>query len=287
RRVMPSTVGIGSALPYANIGKVKNRGADFSADFNHAFRSDVILSLKGNFTFSRNKLIERDEPQQLYAYQSEIGQPLNRHFGLLSDGLYTAQDIEDINNGLLPRPTFNSNIKAGDIKYKDLNNDNVIDKFDMTYFGKSSVPEIVYGFGGSLRYKKFDMSVFFQGVGGTTILMDLASFGNERFSLPQFIVDNHWSESNPNPNAKFPRLSPNDFSHNIQKSDFYARNGSFLRLKNAEIAYTHKFMRVYASGSNLLTFSSFKHWDPELGSGKGTSYPVLRVYNVGIQLNFN
>jgi hypothetical protein len=102
----------------------------------------------------------------------------------------------------------------------------------------------------------------------------------------QFVADDYWSETNQNPNASYPRLTQYENNHNSQSSDYWLRNGAFLKLKNAEIGYSYKFMRVYVSGVNLLTFSPFKLWDPEQGGGAGLSYPTQRVYNVGIQMSF-
>lgn len=282
RRTMPSTVGIGSAQPYINMGRVKNSGVDISVEYNKAFRPDVILSVRGNLTYAANELIEKDEPAQMFDYQSEIGCPLNLPYGLISDGLF--KDEEDIKNS--PRQTY-VQVKPGDIKYKDLNEDGVIDDFDMTYFGESQIPQIVYGFGASLNYKKFDISLFFQGVAKTSIVMSgIHPFGDYQFNVYDFIAKDHWSESNPNPNAAYPRLSDASNTNNNARSDYWVRDGSFLRLKNAEIGFSHKFFRVYVNGTNLLTFSKFKYWDPEVGSGNGLSYPTLRVVNIGLQLNF-
>ncbi|MEG1587592.1 MAG: SusC/RagA family TonB-linked outer membrane protein, partial [Bacteroidales bacterium] len=143
RRMVPSTVGIGSSLPYANIGRVENKGGDMSIDFNHAFRHDFIINLKGNLTYSVNKLIDKDEPKQLYEYQSEIGQPIGRPFGLIAQGLYTKDDIAAIAAGTQAKPAFGSDVMEGDIKYKDMNGDMIIDNFDRTYFGNPDVPSLV------------------------------------------------------------------------------------------------------------------------------------------------
>ena len=282
RRTMPTTVGIGEAQPYINMGKVKNKGVDLSLEYNHAFRPDILLSVRGNFTYAANELVEKDEPRQLFPYQSEIGLPLNMPYGLIAEGLF--KDEADIENS--PKQTY-VQVKPGDIKYKDMNGDNVIDDFDMTYLGNPEVPQIVYGFGASLNYKKVDISLFFQGVAKTSIVMSsIHPFGEYQVNVYDFIAKDYWSETNPNPNAAYPRLSDASNTNNSARSDFWIRNGAFLRLKNAEIGFTHKFLRVYVSGTNLLTFSKFKYWDPEVGSGSGLSYPTLRVVNVGLQLNF-
>lgn len=282
RRTVPSNVGIGSSQPYVNMGVVDNRGVDLSLEYNHAFNKDLILQVKGNFTYAANELIEKDEPQQLYAYQSEIGRSLDTPYGLISDGLF--KDENDIKTS--PIHTYTT-VKPGDIKYKDLNGDGYINDYDMTYFGAPKLPQIVYGFGASLKYRKFDFSLFFQGVGKTSIVMDgIHPFGDYQFNVYQFIADDYWSAQNPNVDAAYPRLSDASNPNTTVRSDFWVRDGSFLRLKNAEIGFTHKFFRVYVNGTNLMTFSKFKYWDPEIGSGNGLSYPPLRVFNAGFQFNF-
>lgn len=113
-------------------------------------------------------------------------------------------------------------------------------------------------------------------------------FGDgETRSVLQFIADDYWSEDNQNIYAKYPRLSKRDNPNNTAWSTYWQRNGAFLKLKNAEIGFNHKFFRIYLRGSNLLTFSPFKYWDPEMGSGSGLSYPTQRVFNVGVQFSIN
>lgn len=290
RRIIPAESGvIGSLNPYANLGKVKNKGVDFSIDFNKAINKDLIVSAKANFTYATNKLLDRDEPTypENEQYRSEIGKPLNCYTGLVAIGLF--KDEEDIANS--PEQTF-SPYTVGDIKYKDLNGDNKIDGNDRQIIGKPTVPEIVYGFGGSVQYKGWDFSVFFQGVANTSMLMSgIHPFNSDQSSLFKFIADDHWTPENPD--AAYPRLITNINSHNnFESSTYWLRNGAFLRLKSAEVGYTYKFLRVFVSGENLLTFSPFKHWDPELGGqssehmGNGLRYPNLRVGTVGLQMNF-
>ena len=176
------------------------------------------------------------------------------------------------------------------MKYRDLNDDKIIDDNDMCWTGNPTVPEIIYGFGFSLKYKGFDCSAFFQGQGKVSILMynyhPLATAATPGSGLMQWIADEHWSEDDPNPKALYPRLSPLWNNNNTKASTLYVRNGKMLRLKTAEIGYTYKKMRVYVSGTNLLTFAPFKYWDPEKGSGNGLGYPLQRTYNLGFQFNF-
>ncbi len=282
RRVIAAETGIVGSNPYANIGIVKSSGFDASLSYNKQFSSDFYMNVRGTFTYSANKLLDRDEPKLAFPYLSEIGKPLNRYFGYISDGYYI--DEADIANS--PKSEIGQNLMPGDIKYKDLNNDGLINTNDRTHFGNPTVPQIVYGFGISSKYKNIDFSFFFQGVAKTSLMMSgIHPFNGNATNLMQFIADDHWTTETPN--AAYPRLVSGVSDHNnFYTSDFWIRDGSFIRLKNSELGYTHKFARFYLSGQNLLTFSKFKHWDPELGGGNGLRYPNLRVFAIGAQLQF-
>lgn len=282
RRVIAAETGIVGSNPYANIGKVKSSGFDASLSYNKQLSPDFYMNVRGTFTYSANKLLDRDEPKLAFPYLSEIGKPLNRQMGYISDGYY--KDEFDIENS--PKSEIGQNLMPGDIKYKDLNGDGVINTNDRMQFGNPTVPQIVYGFGVSSKYKKMDFSFFFQGVAKTSLLMSgIHPFNGNATNLMQFIADDYWTPQTPN--AAYPRLVSGVSDHNnFYTSDFWLRDGSFIRLKNAELGYTHKFARFYLSGQNLLTFSKFKHWDPELGGGNGLRYPNLRVFAIGAQLQF-
>ena len=297
-RTIPVESGISRDLaPFANLGRVKNQGFDASVNYNRALLgNDLILNLRGTFTYAKNTLVNRDEPANTPDYMSEIGKPLNCNMGLIALGLF--KDQADIDNS--PRQDFGK-YTIGDIKYKDLNEDGKIDGNDMTQIGNPTVPQIVWGGGFSLSYKKVDFSLFFQGVGKTSILMgDIHPFNDEFSQLYKFIADDHWSEANPNPDAKYPRLVAKESKgnhNNHQQSTFWLNDGSFFRLKNIEVGYTYKFARLYLSGQNLATFTNFKNWDPEIGGvdgsnafnssqGRGLKYPPLRVFSAGIQFIF-
>ena len=284
RRIIPAESGVtGDLNPYANLGRVRNRGVDFAIDYNKAVNKDLIISAKANFTYAANELLDRDEPiyPENEQYRSEIGKPLNCYTGLIAIGYF--KDEDDIANS--PEQTFSS-YTVGDIKYADLNGDNKIDGSDQTIIGNPTVPQIVYGFGGSVQYKNWDFSIFFQGVAKTSLMMEnIHPFNSDQSSLFQFIADDYWTPENTN--AAYPRLITNTNTHNnFQSSTHWLRNGSFLRLKSAEIGYTYKWLRVYASGENLLTFAPFDYWDPEIGGGNGLKYPNLRVATIGLQMNF-
>lgn len=285
RRTIPSELGlVYGATPMANLGKVKNQGIDMTLDYNHTVNKDFFISAKGTFTFARNKLIDRDEPVVDYPYLSDLGQPLYRQRGLVAIGLF--KDQEDIDNS--PVQTFSSSVLPGDIKYADLNGDNKIDKQDRTQFGYSTeAPEIIYGLGTTLKYKNWDLSLFFQGISRVSIQMSgMHPFGGDANTVLKFIADDYWSEQNPNPNAAYPRLDLNVNLNNSQASTYWSRDGSFFRLKNMEIGYSYKFLRLYLAGQNLFTISKFKNWDPELGSGSGMTYPTMVTGTIGAQLTF-
>lgn len=287
---LPTFVGTGTTKIYQNIGKMKNEGVDFSVDYNKQITKDFFMSFKGTFTYAHNTILERDEPPyQLYPNLSSVGHSLGDHLIYQADGLFV--DQADIDNhaeqtlGYVPMP--------GDIKYVDQPDangvcDGIIDSNDRIYMGHPNTPEIVYGFGPSMKYKNWDFSFFFQGVARTSILMSgFHPFGkNATRGVMDFIADDYWSESNPNPEAKYPRLTRDTNDNNTVNSSFWLRNGAFLKLKNAEVGYTFKMFRAYVSGSNLLTFSPFKYWDPEMGGGSGMKYPTQRVFNFGIQFTF-
>ena len=289
RTSLPSTFGMSGITPWANIGKVDNSGVDISVDYNKAFSKDLILSLRGTFTYAHNEIVKMDEPKYKWAYQYKAGHPINSIQCLIAEGLF--RDEEEIASS--PSQDIYATtypIRPGDVKYRDLNDDKIIDNNDMCWTGNPTVPEIIYGFGFSLKYKGFDCSAFFQGQGKVSILMynyhPFATAATPGSGLMQWIADEHWSEDDPNPKALYPRLSPLWNNNNTKASTLYVRNGKMLRLKTAEIGYTYKKMRVYVSGTNLLTFAPFKYWDPEKGSGNGLGYPLQRTYNLGFQFNF-
>lgn len=287
---IPDFAGFGSATLQANYGKMENKGLELSLDYNKQLTKDFFLSFKGTFTYAHNTILVQDEPDnQEYPWLSKTGHSMDMLKGLVSNGLFP--DEESIKNACdqgkgLP-------VLPGDIWYVDQANaygvsNGTIDDNDQVYMGYPTTPEIVYGFGPSMKWKNWDCSFFFQGVARTSLMMSgFHPFGdNAMVGVRQFIADDYWSEANPNPNAKYPRLSAASNSHNTQNSDFWLRNAAFLKLKNAELGYSFKNMRVYVSGSNLLTFSPFKHWDPEMGGGNGLKYPTQRVFNVGFQMTF-
>lgn len=300
RKTIPEIAGY-TNTPYANFGKVENKGIDMNVEVNHKFNADLMVSVRGNLTYATNKVTEYDEPESLKnSTRAQTGQSLNQHFGLVALGLYTEDDFENgaLKKGL-PIPSF-GDVLLGDIKYKDLNDDGRIDAFDNCPMGKPYVPEIVYGFGLNLKYKNVDFGAFFQGTGNFTNMLGGNNFipGSGGGGLGNIYanVDDRWIPENPNQNVFWPRLSIYDLDNNKQSSTWWLRDASYIRLKNLEIGYTlpktwqktiaARNARVFLRGSNLFTWASFDMWDPEIGSSNGLKYPTMRVYSIGAEITF-
>lgn len=285
---IPEIVGTGETKITSNNGEMENKGLDLAIDYNKQITKDFFLSFKSTLTFARNKVLKMDEPPYFeYPGLSDVGHPLGTYWGYVADGLFP--DQETIDNS--PRQDLGYTPQPGDIKYVNQPNakgeyDNVINSNDRVAIGHPYDPELVYGFGPSMKWKNWDFSFFFQGVARTSFMMyGMHPFGTTSIkNMLQFVADDHWSVDNPNPNAAYPRLTKDSNGNNDQYSTYWLRNAAFLKLKNAEIGYTYKGMRFYLSGVNLLTFSPFKHWDPEMGGGNGLYYPTQRVFNIGFQM---
>ena len=291
---IPTYLGTGNTDVFGNLAEMKNQGLDLSIDYNKAFSKDFYMNFKGTFTYAHNEITKYDEAPK-YAFQSKVGQSANVSQGYLSNGLFLDEaEIDRYNQQM------GSTLGAGDIKYLNVSNmhgygDDIVDVDDWTWIGNPTVPEIVYGFGPSFKYKNWDFSFFFQGVAKTSLFMSgFHPFGdNSLRNVLQFVANDRWSPTNQNVDAKYPRLTRKTSLNNTnpgnsgRTSDYWMRDGSFLKLKNMELGYTFKRMRFYISGSNLLTFSKFDLWDPEQGGGSGLKYPTQRVFNVGFQMTFN
>ncbi len=280
-----------STTVFGNLGEVRNTGVDFSVDYGRQFGKDFYLSAKVNFTYAHNEVLAYDEPDyQEYPNLSIVGHSLNTPLLYVAERLF----IDDAEVANSPAQKLGGiAVSAGDIKYKDIAGasgvaDGQIDANDRVYSGNPVVPEIVYGFGLSARYKRVDFSIFFQGAGRYSIMMeDIHPFGTDGLrSFQRFIADDYWSEDNPDIYAKYPRLSKKDNTNNTVASTFWQRDGKYLKLKNIELGYNFPKVRIYLRGTNVATFSPFKYWDPEQGSGSGLFYPTQRVFNAGVQFSF-
>lgn len=295
RRSIPSIVGT-SVAPSLNFGVVKNKGFDMNVEYYKKI-GEVFLTARGNLTVNRNRTVFNDQIEPIYAYRSEVGRPLYQQFGLVATGFFESE--EDIRTS--PRQTY-GDVRVGDIKYKDINGDGIINDNDQIAIGRTHVPEINYGFGFSASWKNFDCSLFFQGAGNVTNFMagsTIYGFTEGSFSMSNVYADvanNRWTLENPSQNAKYPRISINENLNNNRPSTIRQYDASYMRLKNLELGYTlpkdllkGRFIescRVYLQGVNVLTFSSFKLWDPEVNESQGSRYPNMRTFNLGVNFKF-
>lgn len=293
RDYIPASMGLTAAIA-SNIGRAESHGIDGSVDYKVSVNRNLWITSRVNFTYATNKVVENGEPQYPYPYMSNIGQPINQLRGLVAERLFI-DELDVINSPV--QYNQQGNYMPGDIKYVDINKDGKIDDSDMVPIGFPTVPEIIYGFGASLGYRNIDFSFFFQGSGRSSFFIDptsISPFVNERNAL-KVIAENHWSAENPDPNAFWPRMAVSSVSNNEKPSTWWLRDGSFLRLKSVELGYSlpAKFLaklkvekaRFYASGTNMLVFSKFKLWDPEMG-GKGLGYPPQKIINIGLNFDF-
>lgn len=293
RQSIPVYVGL-STQPWVNIGKMRNSGVDASLEYHQPIGRDLHLTVRGNFTYARNMIVDQDQPDYKYLYMNRTGQARYQTFGLVAAGLF--KDQADID--AWPTQSFGT-VQPGDIKYLDLNGDGVVDSYDTKPIGYTNVPEIVYGFGFSLQWKSLDFSAFFQGVGHVSFstrtdqTLGFNARNSREANLFTDVYDNYWTPDRLD--AKYPRLFIGTSNNNNQSSTFWMANGRYMRLKNLEIGYTlpkriaqkiaMQNMRIYLSGVNLLTFSPFKLWDPDLQTG-ATNYPNNRIINIGLTIGF-
>lgn len=291
-----ATAGIGY-LPWVNTGEVKNNGFEVQGEYFENFSKDFSLSLRGNFVFARNIVINDAKPNWNYDYRDHKGRPVGQQWGYIAEGLFSSE--EEIDNS--PKP-YSEGIRVGDIKYRDINGDGIISNFDIVAIGHSWMPEINYGFGASLRWKQLDFSFLFQGVGRVSTMFGgqaMQPFSGMDPTAANFFLDvyeNHWDIDNPNPNAKYPRPSAQLNQNNSLASTYWQRDASYLRLRNATCGYsfpkliTEKFgirqLRLYVSGQNLMTFSSLGLFDPEITNTQGAGYPPTKNVTFGLNVNF-
>ena len=283
REAWPESLGYYTAKPWSNKGKVDNWGIELSVNWRKEFTKDLYVDFRGNFTYTENKYVNLDEPVYPYVWKTSTGKPLSRTTGYIAQGLFSSQ--EEIDNS--PTQNLGSTVKPGDIKYRDVNGDGKIDGSDQVMISPyGTTPRIQYGLGMNVTYKKFDFGVFFNGSAKRTIMISgISPFGQSDYNVMQFIADDYWSESNPNPNAKYPRLglTSSQTANNTVASTYWMRNSNFIRFKTLELGYKFKYGRVYLNGDNIAVFSPFKLWDPELS---WNAYPLQRTFNIGVQLNF-
>ncbi|GAB3225534.1 TonB-dependent receptor [Algoriphagus aestuariicola] len=286
---LPSSFGYTTTI--ANVGSIENRGVELSL-FGQIFSSDFRWSLDGNISFNRNKVLSLNGGEPILTNFINVvtvadnfsimeeGRPLGQFWGYREDG-YT---------------------ETGAIRYEDLNNDGQINEDDKTHIGNPN-PDFYFGFNSNMGYKGFQLEIFFQGSKGNDI-MNVSAISStmdygQGLNMPQEVLLDHWTPQNTD--AKYPRISR---SSTTRVSDRFVEDGSYLRMKNILLAYTFplknsggkflKSLRIYASGQNLLTFTKYSWWDPEVNS-KGADnsmgidhfgYPIPKSYTIGLNATF-
>lgn len=302
RQHLPDMVGV-SSDPWANVGKMESQGFDGQFNINKRVNK-VDFTFRGNVTYSKNKVLEFDEEANNLPYRMTQGFRYGQARGLIDLGLF--QSYEEIRNS--PKQLFGEYM-PGDVKYKDVNGDGIINDDDVVPIGASRIPSLIYGFGFSVMWKGFDVNVHLQGAGSSSYFINGASvfpfvdgsWGNVLTEIGN--PKNRWisqeisgDPATENPNAKYPRLSYGGNGNNYRASTYWLRDGAYLRLKNVELGYTlpsrllsaihMNKARVYVMGYNLAVWDSLKIWDPELGSGSGMNYPISKTITLGLTMNF-
>ena len=296
--LLPAVTSLPSS--YVNQGRVKNHGYELTLKWADKV-GDLRYSISPSIAFARNKVIEMLEVPPLYDYLSRTGLPVGQRFGYDLFEFYQPGTEERYKAAYgADMPDQNITLKYGDAVYVDLNGDGIVDQNDQKPLGYTDNPEITWSVNASLNWKGLDFSMLWVGADNTSRALNgyfRDQFGSTNTSaLAQWVADNSWTEDNPN--AILPRISFTNRVHNNRDSQAWIINSKYVRLKNLEIGYTINkpkwlsllnYVRVYASGQNLLTFADFKGNDPEApGSGLdfGVRYPMTRVYNFGLQVNF-
>lgn len=305
RASTPGEMGL-VTLPWANVGKMKSWGIDGHVAYTHTFTPDTYITVRANFTQSKNEILEYEESIKRYPYQSAVGYQSGINRGLIALGLF--KDEADIENS--PQQNLGSVVLPGDIKYKDVNGDGVVDDGDVVPLEYSNTPQIQYGLGTEFNYKNWNLSVLFEGtarmkyfVGGsgyypfanedTGNILTMVADPNNRWISAEISGD----PSTENPNAKFPRLTYGNNSNNNRASTFWLRDGSYLRLKNVTLAYSTQNKLFKKVGIQNATFSLIgenlwlwdkgdKIFDPTQASSNGAKYPIQRVITLQCNLNF-
>ena len=307
RNTLPAITDIN--LPKINLGKVNNHGYELSLGWNDR-AGKVDYWLKANVSYAKNKIIYMDEVVHNEPYMAETGRSTGLTYGYIFDRFLQKDDFDADGNlkkdengrQILPQMALGTP-RPGDALFKDLNGDGVINGDDKTRFGYAERPDYVFGFLGGLKWKNFEFSMQWTAAMNASRILDgeyRNAFGstNSRMLL-KFLADGRWTEENPN--SRFPRLTFMNKSHYLQTSDLWLMNGSYLRLKTAEISYTLpqkdflkkvgiESVRFYCNGYNLLTlFSDLNDIDidPEgVTDGGNNNYPNIRIYNFGVNISF-
>ena len=276
-----------------NLMEVKNQGVEVEVGWDHKIK-DFGYRIKANIAYNHNEIIEQNEQIRKYPYMNRTGGSIGQQFSLIADGFYNT--YAEIAAG----PTQYGTLQPGDVRFRDINGDGVINDYDIAPFGFSDVPEITGSFQVGLSYKNFDLTVMFQGATRVTIPLT-GEVAWEFFNLGSALADRHLARWTPETQqtATYHRMSNSSGSNqnNFKSSSMYLYDASYLRLKNVELSYnfpkkwfTHtpiSALRMYVNGFNLLTWDKLKVIDPEAQpANRGNFYPQQRIYNLGVNVTF-
>jgi len=284
---------VGTSTSFVNAGKVNNRGFEANL-FYHDQAGSMRYFVGGGISFNRSKIVEMNEVPHAYEWMCRTGNPVGQPFGLEVAGFYNSDDFDEHGNLKpdLSQPVFGP-VRPGDFKYRDLNNDGIIDENDETAIGKPWHPEINYSFVVGSQYKGFDLELFFQGIASRSVYLsgpNFWAFQNDG-NIPVYAMENRWTPENAT-NAAYPRLSSETNLNNYRPNDFWVQSGNLLRLRNIELGYTipqslagklrTSNARIFVRGINLFTWDEVDLVDPESMGG----YPPMKSINLGAQLRF-
>ena len=296
RRTIPIYTSLNeSLLPVVNMGKVDNKGYEVSLKWNDKVK-DFSYWLDANMSYAKNKIVYQDEVEPNEPYMWRTGQSVDAIFGYVTERFYTEDDF-DSSGKLLPElPQPGETVRPGDLKYKDLNGDHVINSDDVCKIGNPKRPLYTFGFNYGIEYKGFFASMNWTAAkeANVELAYSFQTPFDKRQVLYQFIADGTWTPETAN-TAKYPRLSSNN--SNKQTSTTWVQDASYIKLKNATIGYniTNKkilnaigasLISIKLTGYNLLTFDKLDFMDPEGEPNRKQSYPIMKIYNLGINVTF-
>ncbi|NTS40970.1 TonB-dependent receptor [Flavisolibacter sp. BT320] len=297
RQSIPTYLGL-TNVPPGNLGVVENKGVDATLEYTQQIGA-VNMSVRGNITYNKDVLLENDQPKQLYDWMDRTGHNILGRWGYVAEGLFSSQAEIDAS----AVPGDKSKVLPGDIKYKDLNGDGLINNYDRTYIGRGDVPNLVFGFGFNLGYKGFNLGALFAGQRGADIMLAgeaIHPFANGAgLSNVYSNITSRWQEGKDNSNVFYPRLANGEDwnRNNVQESSWWLREADFIRLKTLELSYNlpktwvgrwTQNATIYFQAINPLTFTNFDLWDVEstIGSGNGNRYPNTKSFSIGVNLDF-
>lgn len=291
----PEWVGVNMAA--GNLGKTTNKGYEIELKHHNTIGKDFDYTVGFTFSHAKNEITSKDEPALMTEYRKQEGHPIGQYYGLVCDGFVTQADID---GGQLPTSTF-GDVKIGDLKYRDMNNDGFIDERDETFIGYSDVPENMFALTLGANYKGWGFSIMFQGVNKVSRYYDAEAM--YAFVNGGKVKEHHLQRWNPTQseeynlaNAKYPLLHYDSYGdHNQRQNSFFLKNGAFVRLKNIELSYTlpkewikvvgMSNCRLYVNANNLVTWDHLDGLtDPE--SNGSNRYPIMKTVNFGVNINF-